>query len=110
VQSFEDFSSGAAQQAVGDINVLTASRFSDASSVQATNLGTKLSFLIAHGETIGATAFIHFVFRVDEGGAPRTVTLDGRLNLYRHDGRWSIFGYDVRRDDSDALPTEVSTS
>lgn len=110
VQSFEDFTSGAAQQAVGDIDVLTADRFATASSVRATALGTRLSFLLVKGEAVGATAWIEFAFDVDDQGTPTTVTLEGRLMLDRRDNRWSVFAYDVSRDDSDALPAEVSTS
>ena len=109
VQSFEDFTSGAARQAVGDIDVLTASRFENANSVQATNLGASLSFYVVNGEAVGATAWVDFAFAVDDQGSSKTATLDGRLVLDRHDSRWSVFGYDVRRDDSDALPGEVST-
>jgi hypothetical protein len=110
VQSFAGFSSGAAEQAVGDIEVLTASRFKDATSVRATGLDVALSFLVVKGTAVGATAWIDFDFDVHEDGARRTAALVGRLTLDRGDGHWSVFGYDVRRDDSDALPAEVSSS
>jgi hypothetical protein len=109
VQSFADFTSGAAERAVGDIDVLTAARFGDATAVRATDLGVALSFFVAHGDAVGATAWIDFAFDVDEGGTTSTAALDGRLVLDRRGDRWSVFGYDVRRDDSDALPTEAST-
>jgi hypothetical protein len=109
VQSFADFTSGAAKQGVRDIDVLTASRFGDASSVRPTDLRARLSFLVAHGQAVGATAWIDFAFRVDDHGVRKQATLQGRLVLERLDGRWSVFGYDVRRHDSDALPAEVSS-
>jgi hypothetical protein len=110
VQSFADFTSGAAEQAVADIDVLTAARFQDASSVRATDLGAKLSFLVVNGQAIGATAWIDFSFAVDDHGTPKTAALDGRLMLNRRGDRWSVFGYQVNRDDSDTLPTEASSS
>ncbi len=109
VRSFEDFTSGAARQAVDDIDVLTAARFEDASSVRATDLGASLSFYVVDGEGVGATAWIDFAFDVDDRGTMRTATLGGRLVLERRDDRWSVFSYDVRRHDSDALPAEVSS-
>jgi hypothetical protein len=109
VQSFADFTSGAAEQAVGDIDVLTAARFEDASSVRATDLGATLSFYVVHGEAVGATAWLDFTFDVDDAGTTSTAALDGRFVLDRRDDRWSVFAYDVTRDDSDALPTEAST-
>jgi hypothetical protein len=109
VQSFADFTSGAAQQAVADIDVLTASRFQDASSVRATDLGAKLAFLVVDGQAIGATAWIDFSFAVDDHGTAKTAALDGRLMLNRRGDRWSVFGYQVSRDESDTLPTEASS-
>ena len=109
VRGFADFTSGAAEQAVGDIDVLTAARFEDASSVRATDLGAKLSFLVVDGEAVGATAWIDFTFAIDGGATPKTAALAGRLVLDVRDDRWSVFGYDVHRHDSDALPTEASS-
>jgi hypothetical protein len=110
VQSFADFTSGAAEQAVGDIDVLTASRFADATSVRATDLAANLSFYVVDGRAVGATAWIDFTFDVDDRGSPKTAALAGRLVLDRRNGHWSVFGYDVHRHDSDALPTEVASS
>ncbi|HQR25910.1 MAG TPA: hypothetical protein PLP61_02620 [Nocardioides sp.] len=109
VQSFADFTSGSAEQAVGDIDVLTAARYAEASSVRATDLEAALSFYVVSGEAVGATAWVHFAFDIDDRGPTATATLDGRLVLDRQDGRWSVFAYDVRRDDSDALPAEASS-
>ncbi|WP_243059362.1 hypothetical protein [Nocardioides sp. SR21] len=109
VQGFEDFTSGAAEQAVGDLEVLTAARFENASSVRATDLGAALSFYVVDGEALGATAWIDFAFDVDDGESTTTAALDGRLVLERRNERWSVFAYDVRRDDSDALPVEATT-
>jgi hypothetical protein len=109
VQSFAGFSSGAAEQAVGDIDVLTAARFGKATSVRATGLDVALAFYVVGGTAVGATAWIDFAFAVDDHGARKTAALDGRLVLDRRDGQWSVFGYDLRRDDSDALPAEVSS-
>jgi hypothetical protein len=109
VQSFADFTSGAAEQAVGDIDVLTAARFAQASSVQARDLGADLSFYVVDGEAVGATAWIDFTFDVDDKGTAKTAALEGRLVLDRRNDRWSVFGYDVHRHDSDVLPTEASS-
>jgi hypothetical protein len=109
VPAFADFSSGAAEQAVGDIDVLTAARFGDASSVRATDLGAKLSFFVVDGSAVGVTAWIHFAFDVQDNGVQKKAALNGRLMLDRRHGRWSVFAYDVQRDDSDALPTEATS-
>lgn len=110
VQSFADFTSAAAQQAVADIDVLTASRFAEASSVRATDLGVRLSFLVVDSSAIGASAWIDFAFDVVDHGTRRTVTLGGRLVLEHREGRWSVFAYQVHRSDSDTVPTEASST
>jgi hypothetical protein len=111
VQGLADFTDIAAEQAVADIELLTASRFQQAGSVRATGLEAELSFLVVDGEAVGVTAWVDFAFEVDDGGAgdgaATTATLTGRLNLDRRNDRWSIFGYRVLRNDSDALPTEA---
>lgn len=109
VQTFADFTSGAARQAVGDIDVLTAARFAGADSVRATGLRANLSFYVVDGKAVGATAWIDFAFGIKDRGDAKTATLAGRLVLDRHGDRWSVFGYDVHRHDSDALPTEASS-
>jgi hypothetical protein len=109
VQSFADFTTEAAKQAVGDIDVLTAARFAEASSVRATDLAAKLSFYVVDGEPVGATAWIDFAFDVDDHGTAKKAALEGRLVLDRRDGRWSVFAYQVHRDDSDLLSTEASS-
>jgi len=109
VASFQDFTSGAAEQAVGDIDVLTAARFEGASAVRATDLAATLSFYVVDGQAVGATAWIDFTFGVEAGATPRTVELGGRLVMDRRDDQWSVFAYDVHRHDSDARPTEASS-
>jgi hypothetical protein len=109
VQSFADFTSGAARQAVGDIDVLTAARFAQADSVRATDLTAHLSFYVVDGKAVGATAWIDFAFDIQDRGNVKTANLAGRLVLDRSGDRWSVFGYDVHRHDSDALPTEAAS-
>lgn len=107
VQAFADFTSGAAEQAVGDIDVLTAARYSEARGVRATRLEADLSFYVVDGEAVGATVWIRFDFEVDRD-SPGTASLDGRLVLVRRHQRWSVFVYDVHRDDLGALQTGAS--
>jgi hypothetical protein len=107
VQGFADFTDIAAGQAVDDIELLTGSRFAQASSVRATGLKAELSFLVVDGEAVGVTAWVGFEFAVDDAGATATASLKGRMSLdLRHD-RWSVFAYHLRRNDSDTLPTEA---
>ena len=107
VQAFTDFTSIAAGQAVDDIELITAARFEEASSVRATGLGAELSFLVVDGEAVGVTAWVDFEFEADDGGEPTTARLSGRLNLDLRNDRWSVFSYRLLREDSDALPTKA---
>ncbi len=53
---------------------------------------------------LGATAHVDFAFEVTDGkGAPQAVSLRGRFMLEEDDGDWSIFGYDVVRDDAERV-------
>ena len=108
VPAFADFTSGAAEQAVSDIDVLTATRYSEARGVRATRLEADLSFYVVDGEAVGATAWIRFDFEIDRG-SPREASLQGRLVLVRRHQRWSVFVYDVQRDDAGALRTGASS-
>jgi hypothetical protein len=107
VQAFADFTDIVAGQAVDDIELLTGSRFAQASSVRATGLEAELSFLVVDGEASGVTAWVDFEFEAVEGGASTTASLTGRMSLDLRDDRWAVFGYRLLRDDGDALPTEA---
>jgi hypothetical protein len=109
VRSFESFTSGAAREAAGEINRLTAARVRNATVIRATELEARLSFL-TQGETVhGGTASVHFAFEATmENGTTRPLALDGRFLLDNEDGTWSIFGYDVRFDDGASLDAETN--
>jgi hypothetical protein len=106
VQGLADFTNIAAEQAVADIELVTASRFAQAGSVRATGLEAELSFLVLDDEAVGVTAWVDFEFEVEDDGNATTATLKGRLSLDRRNERWAVFAYRLLRDDSDALPTE----
>ena len=110
VSSFDSFTSRAARSAAGDINRLTAARVRDATSVRATELDARLSFLTHAGDVHGGTATVHFAFEATmEDGTRRPLVLDGRFLLDADGGNWSVFGYDVtfdngRQADAESLP------
>ena len=101
VRAFDGFTSGAAEHAAEDIDLLTGARFKDAEGVAATSLRARISCLVERGDMIGATASVAFDFEATEAGAPRAepFSLRGRMLLTPGDGGWSVFGYDVARDD-----------
>jgi hypothetical protein len=110
VGSFEDFTSVAARKAAGHIDRLTAATVRDATAVRATELDARLSFLTQAGEVHGSTAAVHFAFEATmEDGSTRPLVLDGRFLLDAEEGRWSIFGYDVRLDDGDRTAAEAES-
>lgn len=104
VRSFDHFTARAARGAVRDIDLLTAARFSGSDGVRPTKLLAKISCLTVAGEVVAATAHVDFAFEVTEGkAAPQPATLRGRFLLDQKDGEWSIFGYDVLRDDAERV-------
>ncbi|HWM73981.1 MAG TPA: hypothetical protein VNQ53_09580 [Nocardioides sp.] len=109
VQSFDSFTSGAARRAVRDIDLLTAARFGDATSMRATQLDARLSFLVDGDDVIGTTAGLRFGFEATTGdGGPSPFTMRGRFMLVEEDGTWSVFGYDVSRDDGGPVESGAS--
>jgi hypothetical protein len=110
VSSFDSFTAGAARHAVEDLDLLTAARFADAAAVDATRLNARLSFLVHDEDVLGATAGVRFAFAASTGGGePRLFTLRGRFVLVEEAGAWSIFEYDVARDDGAAIRTGASS-
>ena len=104
VRSLDAFTGGAAEKAARDIDVLTASRFSDSDGVRATKLLARIACLTSGEDVVGATAHISFAFEASEGSSPpQPITLEGRLMLIEDEGEWSIFGYDVTRDDAERV-------
>lgn len=100
VQSLEPFTTGEARRAAADIDLLTGARFADADSVRATSLEAQIAPLRNGADLVGATAHVAFEFEASRGGGdPQPFTLQGRFMLLEDEGRWSIFGYDVTRDD-----------
>jgi hypothetical protein len=110
VRAFESFTSEAAREAAGDIDLLTAAGVPDATAMRATELDTRLSFL-TQGRTVhGTTATVHFTFEATmEDGSTRPITLDGRFLLVAEPDGWSVFGYDVRFDDGAGVTAEAES-
>jgi len=104
VQSFDRFTSGAARGAARDIDLLTAARFSDSDGVRARRLLARISCLTVDGEVVGATAHVSFTFEATDGpAAPTPISLRGRFLMDQEDGKWSVFGYDLVRDDAERV-------
>ena len=104
VKSLDDFTARAARGAARDIELLTAARFARSDGVRAKKLLARISCLTVAGEVVGATAHVDFAFEVSHGKAtPQPVTLRGRFLLDQENGQWSIFGYDVLRDDAERV-------
>ena len=109
VRSFDDFTSGTAQYAAADIDVLTAARVADATDVRATRLDARLSFLVDNRDVIGATAAVQFEFEATmPDGDTQDMSLGGRLMLQEGPDGWAVFGYDVASDDGAAQSGELS--
>ncbi|MET1058919.1 MAG: hypothetical protein ABWX84_04950 [Nocardioides sp.] len=101
VRSFDAFTSGAAASAAEDIDLLTGSRFKDAEGVVATRLSARISCLVERGDVVGATAKVAFDFEAQQPDAeqPQPFSLRGRILMTPGPDAWSVFGYDVARDD-----------
>ena len=109
VQAFDDFAPGLTRDAAGDIEVLTASSFKDASDVQATKLVARVSFAVTGRTVVGATAHVDFQFEATTADGAAPLSLTGRLVLmYVHD-TWTVFTYDVRSHDGTAVQAEVTS-
>jgi hypothetical protein len=109
VDAFDAFTGGAAASAAGDLDLLTANRYRDASAVRPTRLDARLSFLVDGQDVVGASARVNLGFEADlPGGDTVPFTLSGRLLLEEDDGTWSVFGYDVARDDAAPVGAEVT--
>jgi len=100
VPSLEAFTARAATSAAADIDLLTAARFASAEGVHATRLTARISCLVDGDDIVGASAKVAFRFEADRGGTTQPFELDGRFLLGQEGGTWSIFGYDVVRDDA----------
>ncbi len=99
LDSFGGFTSGAAELAAQDLEVLTAARVGEATSVEPTALDAELFIGVADGEVFGATAFVDFTFDATLDDTTQQVTLGGRLVLLEQDGTWSVFAFDALGDD-----------
>jgi hypothetical protein len=108
VRSFESFTSVAARDGAGHIDVLTAASARDATAVRATDLEARLSFLARGGTVHGSTATVHLAFDATMAdGSTRPLVLDGRFLLVAEGEGWSIFGYDVALDDGAPVDAEL---
>jgi hypothetical protein len=104
VQSLDAFTTPAARRAVGDIDLLTGARFAERDAVRATQLTAQIASLRDGGDVLGATAHVLFEFEVaGADGRAQPFTLEGRFMLLEDEGEWTIFGYDVTRDDAEEL-------
>lgn len=111
VRSFESFTSVAARDGAGHIDVLTAASARDATAVRATDLEARLSFLARAGTVHGGTATVHLAFDATMAdGSTRPLVLDGRFMLVADREGWSIFGYDVAFDDGAPVDAELEDS
>lgn len=99
LDSFGSFTSGAAELAAQDLEVLTASRVGSATSVEPTALDAELFIGVDDGEVFGATAYVDFTFDAALDGTTQQVTLAGRLMLVEQEGTWSVFAFNVAGDD-----------
>ena len=101
VDVLEVFTSGEAQKAAGDLDLLTASRVGSADDVVARRLLARISTAAIDDDSIGVSAHVTFEFDV-MGGNERAggLALRGRLMLTPDGDSWRIFGYKVRLDDA----------
>jgi len=98
-RSLTSFTSGAAELAAADLDLLTASDFSDAEELHARKLVARIWAFAPDGEARGASARVAFEFTVtDAAGTDRPLTLTGRFMLVPEGQVWRIFGYDVQLD------------
>ena len=109
VRAFDDFTPGLAQKAAGDIDVLTASSFEDASDMRATKLVARLSFAVTGRTVVGATAHVNFQFEATTAGGAVPLALHGRLVLNYENDTWTVFTYDVRSSDGTSVQAEVTS-
>lgn len=107
VRSFEPFTSEAASEGARKIDVMTAATASDATSVRATRLDARLSFVSQAGKAYAGSARVAFSFEASfEDGSTRTLVLDGRMFLDTDGETWRIFGYDLTLDDGIVVEAE----
>jgi hypothetical protein len=110
VRAFDSFTSGAARYAAGDIDVLTASSLEEVTAVTATALEARLSSIAADTDVIGATAHVEFRFEAtDDAGETHPLSLTGRFMLQHDQDTWSVFGYDVSRENGEVAEAEESS-
>lgn len=108
VESFDDFTGGGAGLGALHLGVLTGSRVADATAVRPRSLEAELYFGVKDGDVFGATAYVDFGLDATmPDGTTQDVTLLGRLMLTEQDGRWAVFGFDVRGDDGAPLGEEA---
>jgi hypothetical protein len=98
--SFATFSDGAAQQARGDLDLLTNARLGTSTvAVVPRKKKVRIAVFSPRKVAAGVTARIRLVYLAErDEAADQLVTVSGRLLLTRlESGRWQIFGYDVAR-------------
>ncbi len=94
VAALSSFTSGVADRAAQDLDLLTGSGFEgEPDEVVATELSASISTFAPGGNVLGVTARVDFAFDVTEGGETHEEAVHGRLMLEPVDGDWKIFGY-----------------
>lgn len=110
VRAFDGFTGGAARSAARQLDLLTANRYRDATDVRATRLEARVSFLVDGRDVVGGSAAVRFAFEATtDDGDTAEFTLEGRILLEEDDGAWTVFGYDLVRDDPGLPDAEVSS-
>ncbi|HEX5087374.1 MAG TPA: hypothetical protein VFV89_06165 [Nocardioides sp.] len=97
VEGLDTFTSGVADQAAADLNLVTGAGFGkDVQGVTATRLSATIASFVPTGEVVGVTASVDLAFDVEAAdGTTSELTRRGRLMLMPDDGEWKIFGYDL---------------
>ena len=95
--AFPGFTRGATKEARRDQDLLSnADIGAEVTGVTATRRDVRLDVIAPATRTAGVTARIRLDFET-AGEVPHEVSVRGRVFLTRKDGRWRIFGYDVRK-------------
>ena len=96
-RAFPGFTRGATQEARRDVELLSnADIGAEVTGVSATKRDVRLDVVAPSGRIAGVTARIRLDFETT-GEQPHAVSVRGRVFLTRKEGRWRIFGYDVRK-------------
>jgi hypothetical protein len=95
--AFASFTPGAAEDAQGDLDLLTSAGIADQiDEATATKRRVRVDVFAVDGHPRGVTA--HFVLELDTTGTlEESVRVRGDLFLAKEQGEWQVFGYDVEQ-------------